>query len=242
MVVYLLQFKGWAYQDIPALAAGFMLAGALLGALCTLITENLKNKKNAFAVVAYGASIVIAGICLVSASDESSLVATLPKFEMSQLGYSGTAPMMDIDTPYTKLILDNSKLNDPILFISNAVSPGFPILLQLRRTSASRHLHVCILSVLQYIRATCVRDNLTKYLLSCEAKVVHQIGEDIVHNQPPLVFMMEDPVRDDYFLLYNFLNKYMPNYKVIDSINGFAVYKRDPGLAVPNLQGAGNAH
>ena len=244
LVVYLVQFKGWAYQDIPVLAGGFMLVGALLGAFVTNIVARLsfrsgpvdqgdqgKTSRSQAAspanVAAYAISVLVAGFCLVSASDEMQQVGALPQFDMSRIGYSGNAPMLDVDTPYTKTILENSKTGDPILFISNAVSPGFPISMQLRRVPASRHLHVCILSVLQYIRSSSVRDDLTKRLLDQEPVVAEQLGQDILNNKPAIVFFQTSPCRDDYLSKYDFVKKYLSDYKIIETIDNFAVYKRN---------------
>jgi hypothetical protein len=243
LVVYLLQFKGWAYQDIPVLAGGFMLCGAILGAFIALITNRLqysRNISNVSSVAAYGISVLIAGICLVSASDEATEVRALPSFDMTRLGYSGSAPRSDIDTPFTELILGNTNCRDPIVFMSNAVSPGFPIIMQLRRTPASRHLHECLLSVLQYIRSSCTRDAETQRLLSYEPQVVDQLGQDILKNKPLLVFLQEQPVRDEYLSPYNFVNKYLSRYKVIDSICNFSVYKLNeltPASSVGSTRG-----
>ncbi|MBS2006641.1 MAG: hypothetical protein JST01_06350 [Cyanobacteria bacterium SZAS TMP-1] len=226
VVVYLIQFKAWAYQDIPVMAAGFMLAGALMGAVVANIAARLKTKTSSGAsVIAYTLSVTLAGFCLVSASDEISYVQALPRFDLSQLGYSGYAPLSDLDSPFADLILKNSKIKDPIVFISNAVSPGFPILMQLRRTPASRHLHVCILSVLQFIRSSSIRDDKVNYLLSQEKVVADQLGEDITHSRAPLVFLQEAPVRDDYLARYDFEKRYLSNYTLLDSVYGFSVYK-----------------
>jgi len=233
IVVYLIQFKGWAYQDIPVMAGGFMLGGALLGALVSWIVVRLKHKKNAASIAAYSLSVIVAGTCLVSASEESNQVSSLPRFDMSVLGYGGSAPMEDINTPFTDLILANTKAQEPIVFISNAVSPGFPIILQLRRSPASRHLHVCILSVLRYISEIEPKDAECKRLMAYEPKVVAELGEDISKTRPKLVFLQDQPIKSDYLKPYNFEQKYLSGYKQIDDIAGFSVYKLATPAGVP---------
>jgi hypothetical protein len=253
LVVYLLQFKGWAYQDMPVMAGGFMLCGAILGMLITLTVVHsqpgglffkiaafavssaakwlelpvvhFKPGKNLYSLTAYGLAVLVAGVCLVSAQDEISLVSSFPRFDMSVIGYSGSTPKMDVDTPFTDLILANTRSQDPIVFISNGVAPGFPIIMQLRRTPASRHLHVCILSVLHYIQLSGLTDPETKRLLSYEPRVVDELGQDILESRPRLVFLQDQPIKSEYLVPHKFVEKYLSNYKVIDDVAGFSVYR-----------------
>jgi hypothetical protein len=228
IVVYLMQFKSWAYQDIPVLAGGFMLCGALLGVFVTWLVGRLKDRQSVSSVAAYSLCVVVAGMCCVSASEEMAQVGSMPRFDMAQLGYSGSAPMMDVDTPFTDIIMHNSRPRDPILFISNAVAPGFPIMMQLRRTPASRHLHECILSVLQFMRSDSVKDAETKRLMAYEPVVIEGLGEDILKNKPLLIFLQDNPIKNDYLLPYDFVHKYLSDYYEISNINDFTVYKLDP--------------
>ncbi len=230
LMVYLIQFKGWPYQDIPAMAGGFMLGGAVIGALVSWIVFRFRHKQNAASIAAYALSVALAGVCLVSASDESAQTNALPRFKMDVLGYSGTTPAEDINTPFTDVIMANTKANDPIVFISNAVAPGFPITMQLRRTPASRHLHVCILSVLNYIKTSEHQDAESKRLLAYEPRVVQELGEDILKTRPKLVFLQDAPIKSDYLTPYNFVRKYLSGYGRVDDIIGFSVYK----LGVPS--------
>ncbi|MBU6453218.1 MAG: hypothetical protein KGS72_15655 [Cyanobacteria bacterium REEB67] len=252
VVVYLMQFKGWAYQDIPVTAAAYMIAWGLVGALVSLLVTRLspstfgqgrqekgcsaKSFSSPATIAAYGLALLLAGSCLFTARDEITLTAGFPSFDMALLGYRGTTPMMDIEGPFTESILKNSKTDDPIVFISNAVAPGFPITMQLRRRAGSRHLHVCILSVLQYIRSGSVRDVETKRLLDYDPLVVKELGEDILKNKPPLVYLQEAPIKNDYFLPYDFVKRYLYRYKEVEPIINFSVYKlENPDAPAPVL-------
>ena len=236
LVVYLMQFKGWAYQDIPAMAGAFMLVGAIVGAVFSAVVNRSpvssrakkisRTGRSAIAnLAAYILSAVIAFTCIYLGSDEITATAKFPTFDMAALGYKGTTPSMDIDGPFTDYILKNSKPNDPIVFISNAVAPAFPITMQLRRTVGSRHLHVCILSVLQYIRSDVVRSPEVDRLLAFDGVVVKQLGDDILKNNPPLVFLQNDPIKNDYFLRYDFSKRYLYRYQLVEPIINFSVYK-----------------
>jgi hypothetical protein len=185
----------------------------------------VKPGKNLYSLTAYGLAVLVAGFCLVSAQDEASLVNSFPRFDMSVIGYSGSTPKMDVDTPFTDLILANTRSQDPIIFISNGVAPGFPIIMQLRRTSASRHLHVCILSVLHYIQLSGLTDPETKRLLSYEPRVVDELGQDLLKSRPRLVFLQDQPIKNEYLIPHKFVEKYLSNYKVIDDVAGFSVYR-----------------
>ncbi len=177
--------------------------------------------------------MIVAGACLVSAREECSQVSTLPRFDMSVLGYSGSAPQEDINTPFTDLILANTKAKEPIVFISNAVAPGFPIILQLRRSPASRHLHICILSVLHYVGEIENKDAECNRLMTYEPKVVAELGEDILSTKPKLVFLQDQPIKSEYLQPYDFVHKYLSAYGQIDDIAGFSVYKLGAPAAVP---------
>jgi hypothetical protein len=254
VIVYLMQFKGWAYQDIPVIAATYMIVWGLVGAVITLFVTKFSssrfNRLNAASakdnshkvkpmpatIAAYGLALALACACFISGRDEITLTASFPTFDMSALGYRGTTPEMDVEGPFTESILKNSRTNDPIVFISNAVAPGFPITMQLRRSPGSRHLHVCILSVLQYIRSGSVRDAETKRLLAYDPVVVKELGEDILKNKPPLVYLQEAPIKNDYFLPYDFVKRYLYRYKELDPIINFSVYKlENPDAPAPDL-------
>lgn len=232
VIPYLLQFKGWAYQDQPAFAGAVMLICGGLAALVLALRDKWLGKgQNKIARTLTPQFLVLivlvltAGVSVVKAQEEYAEIKGAPNFPMSRLGYSGDSPRADIDSPFTDIILNNAKPLDPIIFISNAVSPGFPPITQLRMRPGSRHLHCCILSVLKYVRDQHEDKPETKRLLAREADIVAEYGQDIKKNRPVLIFLQDMPVTSDYLFSYNFVDKYLSNYTKIDDIANFSVYK-----------------
>jgi len=233
VVPYLMQFKGWNYQDIPAFAGAVILLCGGLAALVSVTIQTIfkwrsEQQLPALTVVAL---LLTAGFSIASASDEFKQVSADPKFEMARLGYSGTSPWADIDSPFTNIILDNAKIYDPIIFISNAVAPGFPPLTQLRMKPGSRHLHCCILSVLQYIQDVCDPGPEITRLLSYQEKIASQYAEDIAKNKPVLIFMQNAPSAE-YLAPFAFDRNFKDYKKIESDIAGFSVYKLQPSEKV----------
>ncbi|CAN5308581.1 hypothetical protein BH11CYA1_BH11CYA1_46930 [soil metagenome] len=230
VVPYLLQFKGWAYQDIPAFAGAVVIVCGGIAALIATLLEIISKEKSAiqsyssaFSLTALTLLVLTAGVSIVSSQDELSKVRAEPNFDLKTIGYSGDSPYSDIDSPFATIILANAKPHDAVIFIGNAVAPGFPPTTQLRVKPGSRHLHCCILSVLQYIKD--VRDVTPENtrLLSFKDRIIKEYVEDIKKNKPVLIFIQNGPAAE-YLAPYNF-NQYIRNYKKIDDVAGFTAYK-----------------
>ncbi|MFA6212016.1 MAG: hypothetical protein WCT03_27450 [Candidatus Obscuribacterales bacterium] len=230
VVPYLLQFKGWAYQDIPAFAGAVVIICGGIAALLASIFELLANVKtntasysSKFSIACFSALAVIAGVATVSAREEYEKIKAEPNFPLSKLGYSGDSPYSDIDSPFSTIILAQAKPKDAVIFIGNAVAPGFPPTTQLRMKPGSRHLHCCILSVLQYIKDVREVTPENNRLLSFKDRIVKEYVEDIEKNKPVLIFIQNGPAAD-YLAPYNF-DQYIKNYKKIDDVAGYTAYR-----------------
>lgn len=230
VVPYLLQFKGWAYQDIPAFAGAVIVVCGGIAALISALVEGLCRAKPAskkyssdFSLTSLILLVLIVGFSIVNATEEYEKVKAEPNFPLSTIGYSGDSPYSDIDSPFSTIILAHAKPHDGVIFIGNAVAPGFPPTTQLRVKPGSRHLHCCILSVLAYIKD--VRDVTPENtrLLSFKDRIVKEYAEDIKKNKPVLIFIQNGPAAE-YLAPYNF-DQYLRNYKKIDDVAGFTVYK-----------------
>ncbi len=172
---------------------------------------------------------VFAGACMLittNALEESQSVRAERQYDMSLLGYKGNSPWSDIDSPFTEYLMRYTRPLDHVIFISNGVSPGYPLLTQFRLMPGSRHLHCCILSVLQYIKDAATPSLEVKTLLAREPQVIEQYGSDIASRKPVLIFIQEAPVLE-YLRPYEFFDKYMKDYKKIGSAANFDIYKRE---------------
>lgn len=225
VVPYLMQFKGWNYQDIPAFAGAVMLLSGGAAACFCKVAASLQLKSETEKKLCFSAIFVLACASIVSAHEEYKTIKSEPNFPLERIGYSGNSPMSDIASPFTDIILDHAKTFDSVIFISNAVAPAFPTVTQLRMKPGSRHLHCCILSVLRYIKDVRETTPETIRLLAYQDKIVSQYAEDIAKNKPILIFMQNAPSAE-YLAPYNF-NQYLKNYKKIESdIAGFSAYER----------------
>ena len=230
VVPYLLQFKGWAYQDIPAFAGAVItICGGIAALLAVMIRvfsrsqNNSEKQASRFSVSCLILLVLIAGASIVSLREEYDKIKSEPNFPLSTIGYSGDSPYSDIDSPFATIILAQAKPHDRVIFIGNAVAPGFPPTTQLRVKPGSRHLHCCILSVLQYIKD--VRDVTPENtrLLAFKDRIVKEYAEDIEKNKPVLIFIQNGPAAE-YLAPYNF-DKYLKNYKKIEDVAGYTAYK-----------------
>ncbi|MBP9808299.1 hypothetical protein KBF38_08320 [bacterium] len=230
VVPYLLQFKGWAYQDIPAFAgAVVVICGGIAAFLAVIIDfigrSNVESDKrsSSFFISCLSLLVLIAGLSIINAREEYDKIKSEPNFLLSTIGYSGDSPYSDIDSPFATIILAQAKPHDRVIFIGNAVAPGFPPTTQLRVKPGSRHLHCCILSVLQYIKDVREVTPENTRLLSFKDRIVKEYAEDIAKNKPVLIFIQNGPAAE-YLAPYNF-DQYLKNYKEIDDVAGYTAYK-----------------
>ncbi len=241
LIPYLLQFKGWHYHDQPVYAASFILACLQVGFLLYLAAQKVFR-----VVTGYGENngvqakfpkravlscvVVLAlGIAIKDGMDDYQIVVSDPRqFDMKIIGYSGTSPQSDIHSPYTDLVLDGYKLGDKAIVMSNAVSPGYPWLTQLRFVPGSRHLHMVILSVLSYVKDILPKTDSNVKLYSNMDRIVDEYAQDIEKNKPRFVFMQKGP---DYFVEpHDFVNKYLiKDYDELENIENFRTFRRKPG-------------
>lgn len=224
IVPYLMQFKGWAYHDIPVFAGACIL-------LCTLTAMGLHLLLSRLPVTGMDRAMPLlivlstAAFSLLNSLEESALVHSARPYDMANLGYKGSSPYDDLDSPFTEYLMKYTRAHDPVLFISNGVSPGYPLMTQFCLRPASRHLHCCILSVLQYIKDCEKPSEEVTRLIGKEKDVIDQYAEDVGKNKPVLIFIQEAPVMD-YLNAYDFVKKHMDAYEKIGQAANFLVYKR----------------
>lgn len=229
VIPYLMQFKGWNYHDIPVFAGACILLTCLGG----IVVDRLGKLpiKDLQPVMPILTVCLIAGYSLVNALEEINQTRAERQFDLARLGFSTifglnlSSPYSDIDSPFTETLLKYAKAKDNVLFISNGVSPGYPLLTQLALSPTSRHLHCCILSVLAFIKDTQRPTAEVKKLLAREPEVIAQYAEDIKKNRPPLIYIQVAPV-STYLEQYKFVETHMKDYAKLGEAANFYVYKR----------------
>ena len=241
VIPYLLQFKGWHYHDQPVYASAFILMCMEIGFLKILLAQKLHKVASNFArknnsplkfprrAVLVSLVLLALGIVIKDGIDDNAVVANDPrKFDMKIIGYSGLSPWADINGPYTDLVLDGYKLGDKAIVMSNAVSPGYPWLTQLRFAPGSRHLHMVIISVLSYIKDVLPHTEKNEKLYSNIDRIIDEYAQDIEANKPRFIFMQKGP---DYFVeSRDFVNLHLKqDYDQLQDIENFHTFRRKPG-------------
>lgn len=224
VIPYLMQFKGWTYHDIPVFAGSVMLITTAGAALLERVCRHFRLPS---AFLPLASLCVISGMAFMTTLEELSTVSGERQFALSRLGYGEkmTSPWSDIDSPFTDYLIKYTKPGSAVIFISNGVSPGYPLMTQFALAPGSRHLHCCILSVLQYIKETLPAKGKVAELLAREPAIIDEYGADIEKRKPSLIFIQEAPV-SEYLRPHGFYEKYLRHYKKIGSAANFDIYHR----------------
>lgn len=225
-IPYLLQFKGWAYHNQPVFAGSCILGYMVAGYLVFLAGMYLKEIcRLPAALLIYAIPFLIAGAAIFDAVKDTEKVKADRQFSLELIGGQGRTPVSDVDSPFLSYFEKYFRKGDTAIFMSNGVTPGYPLLTQLSVPPGSRHLHCVILSVLHYIREIDPQTEKTRALLEHAQEVVDQYGEDIKARKPRLIFVQISPV-ETYLSPFNFEGEYLSDYEKIDEIANFKVFLR----------------
>jgi len=215
--IYLLQNKGWAYHGMSFFAGGLYLLSLELW----IILEECGRFWNSYQMKV---SAVVCSIVLLGWYFGGEMISYLSetKIPLEVLGWKGTSPRADIAAPdISNIVLLRSSPGDSILFFSNGVWPQFPLTVQLNREPGSRHMHLSLFSMLEFVRASNEQSSLLKY----EKQMIDEYAIDINANKPKLVFVQITPV-EDYLRPFEFEQKYLSDYARLGDVEGFRVYTR----------------
>ena len=150
LAIFAIQYKGWLYHAFPCMSGIVLTGGLAVGVLLISSNRARSGPRNLAVVLAALAALTVVAK---QAQEVKAHVDKQEKFDLAQVGYSGTTPMEDMNG-YDQVILKYTKVGDPILFFCNAVRPAFPTTLQLMRRPGSRFLHAIPLSLFGYIADT----------------------------------------------------------------------------------------
>ncbi len=229
LVIYLMQFKAWLYQRMPAVLATYLLVYIAAGLVFYAVWNRFKPKSYAVTLKLASAATVIAFIGITISLGRGLMDIFMgPPFQMSRVGYSGVCSRDDLSMMFQDLMSDNVKLGQTVVVLGNGVAPAYPTMTQLRIKPGSRYPHVCILSVLEYINSR-YKTPEAKRLVAFEGKIINDIGKDILNNRPELVIIQSMPVKG-YMEPYNFMGLYMKDYIKVGQIEGYDVYRLLPQI------------
>lgn len=225
-IPYLMQFKGWAYHNQPVYAGAFILASMIVGYVIYLLGKYVRDVCNLpSAIFLYAIPLLVCYVAVDDCFKDAEKVKVEKKFSMEIIGSKGKSPISDVDSPFLNYFERYFRKGDTAIFMSNGVTPGYPLLTQLNVPPGSRHLHCVILSVLSYVSEIEPQTEKTRRLNEYTRIVVDEYGEDIKKNRPKLVFVQISPV-DGYLAPFNFEANYLSGYEKIDEVANFKVFLR----------------
>lgn len=223
-VIYLLAGQSWQYHVLPvrfaSCAALFIEAGLIISRLMR------RYPRIGFALGALPVLLLLANSAWGRYAEYISEEEQQDKFDLALLGYRGTGYAGEMSV-FAEKILSETKRGDSVLFISPAMSPGYPAIVQTGRRPASRFLHGLTFPLLDAVLQTPNLQNKEK-LAALQNKMVKEYGEDIRAHKPRLIFIDRVAV-DNRLRTFNFQDSYMNDYKMVEEISGILIYKREGG-------------
>lgn len=231
LVIYLMQFKAWLYQRMPVVLTTYILMYVEMGFVFFAVWDRFKPQSvKTVMKLAYSATVLLFIGVSISFGRGVMDVLMAPPFQMSRVGYSGVCSRDDLSMMFQDLLADNVKLGESVVILGNGVAPAYPTMTQLRIQPGSRYPHVCILSVLDYIKCRWKTPSANRLVAQTE-RIVREIGDDILKSRPPLVVIQSMPV-GGYLEPFNFMERYMKDYEKVGRIEGYDVYRRKAGAGV----------
>lgn len=141
------------------------------------------------------------------------------------------------ENPLAKIISSYTREGDPILFINTSLIPPYPLLLQMNRQPASRHLYAFPLAMV-YDGVKRSAGGEFPYRIDGEQsqeekRVLREYAEDIATNRPPLIFVHNEKFCSgcpegfnmmEYLTKIGFIEKAMAEYKLLSTLPKFDVF------------------
>jgi hypothetical protein len=225
-LIFILAGQIWSYHVLPVRLASCMSITLQAFLLVDYLPIVIKSKKYIPLVLA---------LCLLGASSAEGLRHYneiifdrdhQEEFFMPALGYSGVSPSLDVD-PFTTVVVNHSRSDDSLLFISSSMSPGYPVFIQTGRRPASRFLHAMILPVLQFVidnPGDADRRERKRFEDQMQ-QILTWYGEDIATNKPKLIFV-QIPFMSPFLEQRQFFKKQMADYRLLESKEDNRIYVR----------------
>jgi hypothetical protein len=219
LITYLFHAKSWFYQLLPALFGFFVcLAFILVRPRKPLVWGQIAHRHK-----------FVPLICL---------ALTTPLIDAGYtilLGWAGQT--LERMPPVTRIMLDQSRAGDPVLFVSTSVLDGYPEILQYRRRPASRHL-VCFSIALVYKDKHSGEPSGSLYHSESEMPMderlfLRELEEDILRNQPVMIAIIDSEKSQgcpkgfrifEYLQSVGFVKRGMRDYQYVGCFPG----KLDP--------------
>ncbi|MBK9770387.1 MAG: hypothetical protein IPP57_06100 [Candidatus Obscuribacter sp.] len=223
LALYVLFITAWTYRYLPVQAGVYMLIAVEVWTLAYwFIQRRTVLARLAIYLIAPPCALVSA--CLLAGEQMTqyfSDVASVQLFDLRQVGSTMTSPALEL-SPIFYAIVKNTKLNDRVLFIGTGVAPGYPAVLQAGRLAGSRYLHGMHLPMLNLA----VLEERGKKYQDWLSQSVASYGQDIVKNQPKLIFIQGGEITE-ILQREKFFERYLAAYDNLGLLgfDSLTVYK-----------------
>lgn len=220
--IYLMASQDWSHHWVPVEFGRWILTWLEIAVVARFLCSYSAHSR---LLNMYMCGAVLAlGLFLSTVQNLPAPLIPEARFDLSRIGYQGYGPKDDVG-PWADLVLAHSKKGDPILFISDAISPGYPSTLQLERSPASRYMHGMPLMMAKYLawEKPRVQDRL-KYNQFFE-QIINEYDQDIKKNKPPLIIIRDGGIVEP-LTKGGFFDRSLIDYEKIGDTEGHLVYKR----------------
>lgn len=146
------------------------------------------------------------------------------KVDLSTLGYEGLNPRGDFDSTFFAVVA-NTDIGDKVVHIGTGIRPAYPCQLQSLRPPGSRYLYNYLIMIQTAIEK---KPELAEKFHQIEARLVEELGQDILNNRPKLVFVQGWPIAP-ILEKYHFVERYLGNYSYIGDNDLSRMYKLTDG-------------
>ncbi|MBN8662011.1 MAG: hypothetical protein J0M35_16705 [Candidatus Obscuribacter phosphatis] len=230
--VYFYAGQSWQYHLLPIRLASLLLFSNGLVSLFSLWLAKAKNEtKWEGVLLALAAVFALAfpaarayQVYLRGQEEE----ATLEKFDLAFIGLKGLCFEHEI-SPAVKTITEHATACDTVLFLSTAMAPGYPAMVQSGRKPGSRFIHAMPLVVADYVVEVKKPQDLKRFQ-DMRAQIIDWYRQDIDRYKPVLIFVQKQTMSELVYRLglQSFiLQDYVALPEVGDTY-GMTVYKRNP--------------
>jgi hypothetical protein len=218
------QHKGWSYHLLPAIYPEMLLAATLV--IMVLERASVVNFLSNVGPAIRKAMFLLVCLCL----SLLSITMSYSVFESAKLPHS--------TDDLVRVIKQQVPPDEKVAFISTSVS-AYPTLIYAKRLPGTRFLHAFQIAYL-YKGVRSGKDGSFPYRSPSEAtpeerRFLSELGSDILKHRPKLVFIEaadncqgcpKDFRVEEYLMAAGWLESFMKNYRLAESLHEFSVYVR----------------
>lgn len=232
--VYFYAGQSWQYHLLPIRLASMLLFCTNVVSLMSLVSLALSRGKEEtrwqglFLAMAAVFALAFPAARAYQVYHQGQEEATLEKFDLAFIGLKGLCYEHEI-SPAVKTITEHATASDTVLFLSTAMAPGYPAMVQSGRKPGSRFIHAMPLVVADYVVEVKKPQDLKRFQ-EMRSQIVAWYREDIEKYKPVLIFVQKQTMAelvDRLGLQSIILREYRALPEVGDAY-GMTVYKRNP--------------